>query len=139
MLMAPKLHFALLRRPLALWLAVLIAVFGALAPTLSHAFALARGDAAPMVQVCTSSGAHEVAITMATDSPDAQESAPALAHCPFCLLAADRAAPPPSAFIHLFGASGESGLATIRQVVFVFAYFALTPPPRGPPPVFLLI
>lgn len=139
MLMSAQLHFALLRRPLVLWLAVLISVFGALAPTLSHAFALARGDAAPMVQVCTSTGAREVAITMATDSPDAQESAPALAHCPFCLLATDRAAPPPSAFIHCFGASGESGLATVRQVVFNFAHFALTPPPRGPPPVFWVI
>jgi hypothetical protein len=128
-------RFASLRRPLALWLAVLIAVFAALAPTLSHAFALTRGGTAPMVEICTSTGPHEVAITMATDSPDVQESAPALVHCPFCLLATDRVAPASHALVHLFAVLGDPEAPTIRQAFFFLTHFAFAPPPRGPPAI----
>lgn len=131
--MSPTSHLASLRRPLALWLAVLIAVFGALAPPLSHAVALTRGGTAPMVEVCTSSGMREVAAPVPTDSPDGQESAPAPVHCPFCLLAADRAAPAPHPWVHLFAVIGDAEAPTIRQAFFFFTPLAFAPPPRGPP------
>jgi hypothetical protein len=146
------LHFALLRRHLAVWLVVLIALFGALAPTLSHALALARGGTSAWTEVCTSTGtrwvmmgstapnaAPQIADTHAstspvsTASPDGQEAAFFLDHCPFCLLSTDRAAPPPNALLHLFVVLGEPEAPTLRQAFFFVTHFALTPPLRGPP------
>ncbi len=131
--MPPTPHFATLRRPLAVWLALLIALFGAIAPTLSHAVALARGDAPGWTEVCTSSGPRWIALAIAADSPDGQESAPALDHCPFCLLFTDRVLPAPHSLVHLFLVSGEPQAPTVRQVFFFTDLFAYRPPPRGPP------
>lgn len=131
--MPPTPHFALLRRPLAVWLALLIALFGAIAPSLSHAVALARGDAPGWTEVCTSSGPRWIALAMAADSPDGQESAPTLVHCPFCLLATDRVLPAPHSLVHLFLVSGEPEAPTVQQVFFFLTRFALAPLPRGPP------
>lgn len=149
------LHFALLRRRLAVWLVVLITLFGALAPTLSHALALARGGTSAWTEVCTSTGtrwvmqgssapnaapqiaeAHASTTLVSTASPDGQEAAFFLDHCPFCLLSTDRAAPPPNALLHLFVVLGEPEAPTLRQAFFFVTYFALTPPPRGPPAFF---
>jgi hypothetical protein len=66
-------------------------------------------------------------------SPDGQESIPSLAHCPFCLLFTDRAAPPPNALLHLFAVFSEPEAPTLRQAFFFLTHFAFTPPPRGPP------
>jgi hypothetical protein len=124
---------AALRRPLALWLAVLIALFGAVAPTVSHAIALQRGDGAGWTEVCTLSGPRWIALHISTDSPDGQESAPAAEHCPFCLLFTYRVLPAPHSLVHLFFVSGEPQAPTVRQAFFFFTHFALAPPPRGPP------
>lgn len=123
----------LLRRPWALWLALLICVFSALASTLSHALVWARTGASPMGAVCTGSRPQEAAGPHVTDSPDGQESAASLNHCPFCLPGTDRDAPPPHALAHLFIVSGEHEGPTIGQAFFFFIALALTPPPRGPP------
>lgn len=128
--MTPTLHFALLRRNFAVWLAVWIAVFGALAPTVSHALVWAKGDHTAWNEVCTSTG-----IQIQTDSPDGPESALSLDHCPFCLLSTDRVAPPPHALVHLFVVTGGFKVPTVRQAFLFFPHFALTPPPRGPPAV----
>ena len=128
--MIPTLHFALLRRNFAVWLAVWIAVFGALAPTVSHALVWAKGGHTAWNEVCTSTG-----IQIQTDSPDGPESALSLDHCPFCLLSTDRVAPPPHALVHLFVVTGGFKVPTVRQAFLFFPHFALTPPPRGPPPV----
>lgn len=122
-----------LHRRLALWLLVLATVFGALAPTLSHALVLARGESAPMMAVCTSTGMGWAANAAAPDSPGGQESAPSLKSCPFCLLALDRAAPPPHPLVHFFDVSGAYASPTIRPTFFYVTSFALTPPLRGPP------
>ena len=134
-LMSQKLHFALLRRPLALWLAVLISVFGALAPTLSHAFALAHSGMSPMVQICTSTGPHEVTSAIATVSPDGQQLAPVLEHCPFCLLTADQLGPPACTGVHVF--TPASALARSDKPVLFFETFTSSSAlPRGPPRFF---
>jgi hypothetical protein len=122
-------------RPWALWLAVLIAVFGARAPTRSHALVLARGDVSPMQEVCTSTGPGWVALHIPAETSQDQESAPSLEHCPFCLLGADRAAPAPDALLDLFAVPGAFRLPANRQVFSGAMAFALTPPPRGPPPL----
>ena len=136
--MTPLLHFALLRRAFAVWLAVLIAVFGALAPTLSHAVVWSRGGNPAWIEVCTSTGTGRVATPTpnpinSTDSHDGQESAISLNDCPFCLLSTDRVAPPPHALVHLFVVSGGFKVATVRQAFFFVIPFSLMPPPRGPP------
>lgn len=154
------LHFALLRRPLVAWLAVLIALFGALAPTLSHALVMARGGTSAWTEVCTSTGTRWVMLgpsqniahpitspsssatpdadlsttPTSTVSPDGQEAAFSLDHCPFCLLCTDHAAPSPNALLHLFSVLGDAGAPTIRQVfLYPSTDFSITPPPRGPP------
>ena len=152
------LHFALLRRPLAVWLAVLIALFGALAPTLSHALVLARGGTSAWTEVCTSTGTRWVllgptqnaapppgdAVASVDDdppqtsaaSPQPPQAALSLDHCPFCLLAADRFAPPPHTGVPLFAMTGEAEVPTIRLTFYVPEPLALTPPSRGPPDLF---
>lgn len=141
----PEKPFTLLRRPLAVWLAVLVALFGAIAPTLSHA--LVQGGAAA-VDICTSTGPRGVAPGQAqeatprtasassipADSPDGQESAFVPDPCPFCLPATDRAVPASCALAFLVVVPGDPGEPTIWQAFFFFNHFSLTPPPRGPPP-----
>ena len=122
-----------LHRRLALWLLVLATVFGALAPTLSHALVGARGGVEPMMQVCTSTGMTWAVEAAAPDSPGGQESATSLKSCPFCLLALDRAAPPPHPSVHNFLVPINHASPTIRQTFFYVTPFALTPPLRGPP------
>jgi hypothetical protein len=144
-------RLALLRRHAAVWLAVLITVFGALAPTMSHALVWAQGGNGDWTEICTSTGKRWVKLGSAqndapqstgadastaqiqTDSPQPQESALSLDHCPFCLLFTDRVAPPPHALDHLFAVSGGFKVPTVRQAFFFITPFALTPPPRGPP------
>lgn len=131
--MPTKPRHAWPHRPWALWLAVLMAVFGALAPTLSHALVLARGAASPMQAVCTSAGPGWVAIHIPAQASGEQEAAPSLEHCPFCLLSSDRAAPASDALPHLFAVFSAFQLPALRQAFFPVIPFALTPPPRGPP------
>jgi hypothetical protein len=135
---------------LVAWLGVLLLVFGALAPTLSHALVWSQGGTSPWIEVCTSAGMRWVLLAppqdagsrisvatvdprMSTDSPDGQESAPTLDHCPFCLLFTDRVAPASHALVHLFAVIGEPEAPTLRQAFFFLINFAPTPPPRGPP------
>jgi hypothetical protein len=125
--MLPSLLCALRRRPWGLWLALLLAVFGALAPAVSQALAMTRSGA-PMMAICTSSEPRQ-----ATDTPGEQESAPALVHCPFCLLLADHVAPTPPFAAHFLALPVLSEKPAARFVFVFFPRFALTPPPRGPP------
>ena len=78
-----------LRRPLVVWLAVLVVVLGALVVPMAHAFP--RSDQIGSMEVCTSAGTQFIP----ADSADGQESAPLPAHCPFCLHQADACVPPP--------------------------------------------
>ena len=149
--MPTKPLFPLLRRAWMRWLAVLVAVFAALAPTLSHALVLARSSGPAWAEVCTSTGTRWVLVGQApadvppsadanpavtpiqTGSPDGQEPAFSLDHCPFCLLTSDCVAPPPHALVHLFAVSGAIKVPTVRQAFLFIPHFALKPPPRGPP------
>lgn len=127
---------ALRHRPLGLWLALLLAVFGALAPIVSQALALTRSAGMPMMVICTSNAPRpsaDAALVGTTDSPDGQESAPALAHCPFCLLLADHAVPAPPFAAHFLAVPLLPEEPAAQPFFISFARFALTPPPRGPP------
>lgn len=131
-----------LRRPGVVWLVVWVALLLPLVPTLSHALAWARGDAA-LVAICTTTGQRWVVPGQSEadtgagldSSSEAPASATALVHCPFCVLSADRSAtPPPPLAGPLLVPSPE--VAPQRwQVFFALWLPAVVPPPRGPPPL----
>jgi hypothetical protein len=81
-----------------LWLALLAMAMAALAPTLSHALALAS-DESGATMVCSAHGARWVDADGRSSTPPAN-SAPladgTAKHCPFCLLAGQSMAPPPA-------------------------------------------
>lgn len=127
------MNFHRLRQPLAVWLALLISVFGALAPTLSLATSGTGADAQAMMEICSSSGSHWVATDTAPDSPGGQESRLYSHHCPLCLHHSDRVLPPPRALSQGFGTVGEPVTPTIGQAFLFITLPARVPPPRGPP------
>jgi len=146
-----------LRRPVAVWLALCIALLVALAPTLSHALNGVQGGNAGLIEFCTSNGPRWMALPGTTEpgrstqlgSPQAGDNAGTVKlwrdaplspevfeHCPFCLLLADRAAHPPAAWHVTVAVAGESAAPTIAQTQFPPVFHTLTPPPRGPPAFF---
>lgn len=127
MALNPRIH--LLHRPWAVWLAVLLAVFAALAPTLSHGLALERSGAGMETDLCVSAG-----IGHGTpEAPDAPGSVLSLVHCPFCLQAPDRMAPPPLPWSFPLRVQGAHPEPVARPGFVFCAHLALAPPPRGPP------
>jgi hypothetical protein len=129
--MARALHPDQLRRPWAVWLAVLLAVLFATAPTLSHALAFASGDS--RYEICTAQGPRAVApdSTNAGDSSNGQESSPT--HCPFCLHPTDRLAPPPHHFAYLLMVTGGQQEMAVWQAFFYADNTLFWTPARGPP------
>jgi len=126
-----KSRLAPMRRPLAVWLALLIAVLGAIAPTLSHS--LARAGDVPLIEICTSLGPRWVALAESPDSPNGREAELHIEHCPFCLPATHSVAPPPHVSLHDFGVLGEPVAPALGQAFLFITQPALAPPPRGPP------
>ena len=59
--MLPCWRDALLRRPWALWLALLLAVVSALAPTLSHGLAAGHGSVMALQDICASNAPDRLA------------------------------------------------------------------------------
>jgi len=123
-----------LRRPWAVWLALCMALLGALAPTVSHALNWAQGQQTPLIEVCTSAGPRWMALSTA---PDPAPSDPATAtlwdHCPFCLLMADRVAPPLQPLPLCFSASDHAGVPAPPPAVVLPAQVLAAAHPRGPP------
>ena len=117
-----------------LWLTLWLALFGALAPTVSHALTWAHGDREALIEICTSAGPRWTALSTASDPvPSEPTSAAVLDHCPFCLLMADRVAPPPQPQALLFAASGHAAEPVSPPVVFLSAQVLAAAHPRGPP------
>jgi hypothetical protein len=130
--MTGTLHRTLLRRPWAVWLAVLIAVFAALAPTVSHALARTYRVASMETDHCSSVGLMPTAAN-STGSTDGQGSAAALVHCPLCLHVTDRVALLPVVALPPLLLPDASPPPRVQQVFFFSTYLAHAPPPRGPP------
>jgi hypothetical protein len=117
-----------------LWLALWLALSGALAPTVSHALAWAQGDRAPLIEICTSAGPRWMALSSASDAAPGDPATPAvLDHCPFCLLMADRMAPPPQPQALCFAAIGQANAPVTSATVFLPAQVFAAAQPRGPP------
>ena len=141
--MTRTLHRTPLHRPWAVGLAVLVAVLGALAPTLSHALMSAMGQASSQGQeICTSQGSRWVTAEVAAvaDNPTPlPTSATPPAHCQFCLQTTDREVslddPLPTPFLVQDGQREPM----VWQALFFAITHTVNPPPRGPPGLFLAI
>jgi hypothetical protein len=115
---------------------VCVAMFAALAPTVSHAIALAQGNTGGGIEICTSEGMRFVAVEPAPSSADSEtgsKSALSLSHCPFCLHNADRVAPPPTLLPYLFLIQGGQQEVTVWQAFFYPTNTTFKTAPRGPP------
>ena len=136
--MLPCWRDALLRRPWALWLALLLAVVSALGPSLSHGLAAGHGSVMALQDICISNGPDRLADASTPDQPASPASpetplAGGLNDCPLCLLAQDRLAGLPPGQVQLLVAGllpepPRAGPLVIRRVAV-----ALVPPARGPP------
>ena len=130
------MHRTTILRPWAVWFAVLIAVLGALAPTVSHALALANSGASGAFEVCTPQGMRIVApdpTSSSADSSNGQESVLSLSHCPFCLHTTDREDLSPHLLPYLFSVPGGQQEVPAWQAFFFVNHPSFAPPPRGPP------
>jgi hypothetical protein len=124
----------------AVWWTVLVAVWFAALPLLTHSRVLTLDPVTGGIEICTSQGPQTVAPdnAHATDSPTGQESDSTHKHCPFCLHPADRYAPPPHPKPYLFLVQGGPQVPVAWQAFFYFDRTALWAPPRGPPAAILL-
>ena len=126
---------ARLRRPWALWLALLLAVVSALAPSLLRGMAAGHGSAMALQDICISNGPDRLAdaSTPAQPASPASPLAGGLSDCPLCLLAQDRLAglPPAQVQLRLAGLAPEP--PWVGPSAVLRAAVALAPPARGPP------
>ena len=134
--MTSATHLTRLRRSIALWLAVLMAVSGSMASGLSHG-ALRTNPAAPwLTEICTTAqstaGADDT--NPAPGEQRGQDNGAHLArHCPLCMLGSHAFGPPPAPAVWW----------PLSQAVAVHAPWHGTPQheaapvwralPRGPP------
>ena len=130
----PPLRTAPLRRTAWLWLAMLLALMGALGPTVSHALASSRASAG--MEVCTSMGMQWVDASGALDASSGQPLADVLVDCPMCLVCGERLAPAPSPWSLQLAALGEVPQPSYASVAELPAGRVVVPPPRGPPSYF---
>jgi hypothetical protein len=127
-------HHILLNRRWAVWLAAFIAVIGAMAPTVPHALAFRNSPAG--FEICTSEGMRTVvpsSRSSSAESPAGQDTVLSLSHCPFCLLSAERAAPPPHILPYRVLVQCGQQNVTVWQAFFFVTRTTIAPPPRGPP------
>jgi hypothetical protein len=137
---APTPLMTALRRRGVVWLALWIALLLPLVPTLSHALAWARGEAA-LVAICTTTGQRwvvpgqpEAETGAGVDNPsEIPGSAVALVHCPFCVLSADHSATPPLLLVAHLLVPGSAVSTLSWQAFFPLLLPTVVPPPRGPP------
>jgi hypothetical protein len=140
------MRFYRLRQPLTLWLALLIAVFGALAPTRSHPHVSSQGEVMTMA-VCTNTGicwlvvepppADASALCSAQTLQTGISAAPTAGHiwdhCSLCLIFGFFGAAAVHVWVADFVVQGAPALARFVQVFFHVDFFLPSPPPRGPP------
>lgn len=123
---------------LAAWFAMFAILLAALAPSVSHAVAAAKGDAS-WIEVCTSAGpalvkvADEQSPTPAPAQPVPGDQGVHLEHCPFCFTHAGAFGLPPATLTVLPAAGSAELLPTLfyRAPRPLFAWAAGQP--RAPP------
>jgi len=128
--MTPHPSLASLRRARWIWLAVLLAVFGAVMPSVSHALSGAPSTA---MEVCTSTGMAWVDVHGPSGDASGQEAAAQSMDCAWCLLSGAPVFPAPHAVAALSVEPGALPAPVAQLPFFRLAFAALAPPPRGPP------
>lgn len=130
------------RRPWAAWFVLLVALFSAMAPTVSHALVFAKVGSNGLVngiEICSTQGSRVVALQgdsqadALADSSPRQESARTLDHCPFCLHVADHAAPPVQPQPYRLGRIATALLHTAYAAPVYVTHAYSRASPRGPP------
>jgi hypothetical protein len=87
-------------RQFAAWIACLAILLAALAPSISHALAAAKGSDFSWMEICSTTGAKFVKVTDSQNpvkSSTPAEKAMHSEHCPFCLTHAGSFGLPPTA------------------------------------------
>jgi len=140
------------RHPWVLWLALWLAVFGAMAPTVSRTLSWVDKDNGRLTEICTGGGplmmdmsvdanaavAPDVALVDAKDASSAAlgrspSPTPVLDHCPFCTLLTNRLAPPLVLPFLQMVLPGKPVKPAVLLVLFLPQFQTLTPPARAPP------
>jgi Protein of unknown function (DUF2946) len=127
------------RRPLTVWLALFVALLGAVVPTVSHAVVWQQGGSDIGFEICTSDGSRWVnggsagaaPEVLPTDSPG-KKIVHSLNHCPFCLLVADDSGPIPQLFSPIFSLDAAAAVVVFEPRFLVSALNRQTRA-RGPP------
>lgn len=138
-----------LHRPWVVWLAVWLALFSAMAPSLSYAFhSAANRDATDLHAVCSSafngitlSSAPSAPVWLQVDPAPSDESTPQESatmggHCSQCLFRVDLLAPPPTPVLGFAIQPASYAVPAAPPPQFVKSFLELNPPPRGPPVLF---
>ncbi|MBW8470119.1 MAG: DUF2946 domain-containing protein [Thiobacillus sp.] len=127
------MHFVRAHRRLTSWLAMLVMVFGALAPAVAQAM-VASSDRADWVEVCSASGMLWVkadgsgAVDAGMDEPMSDASQ----HCPWCNLHGGAAGLPPVAHVVGFWDALADPARAFSRASEPSAGWA-APQARGPP------
>lgn len=123
-------------RRLHIWIACLAILLNALAPSISHAIAAARGDA-PAWQICRTDASRYAAPALAAAgeplAPSRQDKMQAGEHCAYCLPHGASFALPPEAIL-AFGVFAQQRIVPLlfyRSPQPLTAWSAARP--RGPP------
>ncbi|MFZ4875646.1 DUF2946 domain-containing protein [Janthinobacterium sp. Mn2066] len=121
-----------------LWIACLAILMAALAPTVSRALTVARGDTVPSMEICSvAGGLTMVPLKFGGQAPDGpQKSAMSMGDCPCCSMHVATLTVTP---MTLAPASGAliTGLLPVLFYQSITPLFAWTPvQPRGPPAAF---
>jgi len=135
--MSPARHQTVMNRQYqhwVLWLAVCLALLAALAPSVSHAVRALAGERAgapaSWVEICTSAPG---APATPDNSAGGSGRPSVFEHCPFCLLMADRLAPPSASTSLFFVAPGHAVRPGAPSVHTRPAQIIAAAQPRGPP------
>jgi hypothetical protein len=140
------------RHPWVLWLALWLAVFGAMAPTVSRTLGWVDNDSVRLTEICTGDGPLMMTMSMdaiaavapdaaPVDVPDASGATPGqppsptlvLDHCAFCTLLTNRLAPPLVMVILPFVLPGKPVNPAVLLTLFLPQFQTPTPPSRAPP------
>ena len=126
-------------RPWVVWLALCVALGGALAPAVSHAVQWRQDGAPGYGMVCTTvlDGAFTADANGGAPQPNGGPDRPAGAasegHCSFCLHSCERVAPPTCALGCALVMQSVLHTTADSCAIFYSSARALAPPPRGPP------
>lgn len=100
-------------RRLIAWIATFAILLSALAPSISHAVALAKGEKSLWVEVCSVAGSKLVKVGDAGDPATPAKKPAGMEHCPFCSTHAGSAGILPGAGIVLPAALGKPVVPTL--------------------------